>query len=240
MKTQVAGPWTLTAGVELRTGHRVLTDRGAVAEFTASLAEGLRAHVDELARRTGAPVVVQIDEPTLPAVLAGSLPTPSGYGTVRTVPGAEARAGLAELVAAARDAGASAGRRALLPPHAAAGAARRGGGGRRRRRPRGAGRGRSRRPSSTPSASSGRRAPSSGWGRCPAPVRAACPASWATSHAPALELADRLGFDRARLADRAVVTPACGLAGASPAAAQAAMARAVELARAFADPPASW
>jgi hypothetical protein len=57
---------------------------------------------------------------------------------------------------------------------------------------------------------------------------------------PALTLADRLGFDRARLADRAVVTPACGLAGASPAAAQAAMARSVELARAFADPPDSW
>jgi hypothetical protein len=57
---------------------------------------------------------------------------------------------------------------------------------------------------------------------------------------PALELADRLGFDRARLADRAVVTPACGLAGASPAWARTAMARSVELAQAFADPPSSW
>jgi Cobalamin-independent synthase, Catalytic domain len=57
---------------------------------------------------------------------------------------------------------------------------------------------------------------------------------------PALDLADRLGFDRARLADRAVVTPACGLAGASPAWARRATGTTVELARAFADPPASW
>ena len=72
MKTQVAGPWTLAAGVELRSGNRVLTDAGAVAEFVESLAEGLRGHVADLARRTRAEVVVQIDEPTLPAVLAGA------------------------------------------------------------------------------------------------------------------------------------------------------------------------
>ena len=56
----------------------------------------------------------------------------------------------------------------------------------------------------------------------------------------ALGLADRLGFDRARLADRAVVTPACGLAGASPRWARTATGTTVELARAFVDPPASW
>ena len=91
VKCQVAGPWTLAAGVELRTGHRVLTDRGAVTEFAASLGEGLREHVAGLARRTGVPVVVQVDEPTLPAVLAGTLATPSGYGTVGAVPAAEVR-----------------------------------------------------------------------------------------------------------------------------------------------------
>jgi methionine synthase II (cobalamin-independent) len=57
---------------------------------------------------------------------------------------------------------------------------------------------------------------------------------------PALDLADRLGFDRERLADRAVLTPACGLAGASPGWARTAMARSVELARAVADPPSAW
>ena len=146
VKCQVAGPWTLTAGVELHSGHRVLTDRGAVTEFAASLAEGLRVHVAELGRRANAPVVVQIDEPTLPAVLAGSLRTPSGYGTVGAVPGGEARALLADTGRRGPGGGRGAGGRALLPPHAAAGAARRGrrrrggrrpGGARRRGRPEG-------------------------------------------------------------------------------------------------------
>lgn len=85
LKVQAAGPWTLTAGIELVRGHRVLTDPGALREFTASLAEGLAAHVTELARRTGARIVVQLDEPSLPAVLAGRLPTPSGWGRVDPV-----------------------------------------------------------------------------------------------------------------------------------------------------------
>ena len=75
VKVQAAGPWTLAAGVELHTGHRVLTDRGAVREFAASLAEGLRAHLAEVAARTGAAVLLQLDEPSLPAVLGGRLPT---------------------------------------------------------------------------------------------------------------------------------------------------------------------
>ncbi len=236
VKTQVAGPWTLAAGVELRSGNRVLTDPGAVTEFTESLAEGLRGHVAELARRTGAGVVVQLDEPTLPAVLAASLPTPSGYCTVRAVPGTDARAGLETLVTAAREAGAVG---VVVhcchptPPLALLGA------------------------SGADAVAidltvlerSGEvldalgelwDAPAELWlGVVPSTDPAGRPELEALAR-PALELADRLGFDRARLADRAVVTPACGLAGASPAWARTAMARSVELARAFADPPSSW
>ena len=51
-------------------------------EFAASLVEGLRVHLAEVAARTGAAVLLQLDEPSLPAVLAGRLPTASGYGTV--------------------------------------------------------------------------------------------------------------------------------------------------------------
>ena len=98
MKVQAAGPWTLAASVELHTGHRVLTDRGAVREFAASLREGLRAHVAEVAERTGARVLVQLDEPWLPAVLAGTLPTASGWGTVRSVSAPAAQDLLRELV----------------------------------------------------------------------------------------------------------------------------------------------
>ena len=100
VKVQAAGPWTLAASVELRSGHTVLTDRGAVREFAASLAEGLRAHLAEVAARTGAAVLLQLDEPSLPAVLAGRVPTPSGYGTVRAVSETAAADVLRDLVAA--------------------------------------------------------------------------------------------------------------------------------------------
>jgi hypothetical protein len=86
VKVQSAGPWTLATHVELRNGHRVLTDHGARREFAASLAEGLARHAAEVATRTGARVAVQLDEPSLPSVLAGALPTPSGFGTVASVP----------------------------------------------------------------------------------------------------------------------------------------------------------
>ncbi len=51
VKTQVCGPWTLAALLELPNGHRALTDVGAVDDLAVSLAEGVLAHVDELARR---------------------------------------------------------------------------------------------------------------------------------------------------------------------------------------------
>ena len=98
MKVQATGPWTLAASVELHTGHRVLTDRGAVREFAGSLGEGLRAHVAEIAERTGARVLVQLDEPSLPAVLAGALPTASGWGTVRSVAAPDTQDLLRDLV----------------------------------------------------------------------------------------------------------------------------------------------
>src|SRR5690349_9585641 len=62
VKVQAAGPWTLMSNIELMRGHRVLTDRGAVKEFSESLAEGLRQHAAEVAKRTRAKVVVQLDE----------------------------------------------------------------------------------------------------------------------------------------------------------------------------------
>lgn len=73
VKIQVAGPITLAAQLELSNGHRAITDRGAVRDLTASLAEGIRVHRAELERRLGAPVVVQLDEPSLAAALAGRL-----------------------------------------------------------------------------------------------------------------------------------------------------------------------
>jgi len=99
VKVQICGPWTLAAGLELASGHRSLTDAGAVSDLAESLAEGLAAHLADVSRRLpGAGVVVQVDEPGLPAVLAGSLPTASGFGTVPAIPAARAGELLTTLV----------------------------------------------------------------------------------------------------------------------------------------------
>lgn len=102
VKVQVTGPWTMAAAVETPRGGRVLTDRGAVADLVASLAEGVATHVSDVRRRLpGASVVVQVDEPGLPAVLAGSVPTVSGLGRLPSVGEPEAGDALGRVVAAA-------------------------------------------------------------------------------------------------------------------------------------------
>jgi len=73
VKVQAPGPITLAAGLELANGHRAITDSGAVRDLAASLAEGVAAHRAALARRLDTAVVVQFDEPSLPAALAGEL-----------------------------------------------------------------------------------------------------------------------------------------------------------------------
>jgi hypothetical protein len=107
LKLQAAGPWTLAASVELPKGGASLADPGAVRDLTEALAEGLAAHVAEVQRRVpGASVLVQLDEPSLPAVLAGQVPTPSGFGAIPAVeaPVLEERLGL--VLSAVADAGA--------------------------------------------------------------------------------------------------------------------------------------
>jgi methionine synthase II (cobalamin-independent) len=86
LKLQATGPLTLAAAIELRTGHKIVTDSGALRDLTESLAEGVAAHLAEVGSRVpGARLVLQLDEPSLPTVLAGEVRTPSGYGTVRAV-----------------------------------------------------------------------------------------------------------------------------------------------------------
>lgn len=92
LKVQSVGPLTLAAQVEFSTGKRILTDRGAVRDFAESLGEGLSRHAAEVTRRTGAHVVVQFDEPSLPAVLAGTLAGRTRLETVAAVPEPEALA----------------------------------------------------------------------------------------------------------------------------------------------------
>ncbi|MDT5319618.1 MAG: hypothetical protein QOD88_2140 [Mycobacterium sp.] len=73
VKVQAPGPITLAAELELANGHRAITDLGAVHDIAASLAEGVAAHRASVSRRLDTPVVVQFDEPSLPAAVAGRL-----------------------------------------------------------------------------------------------------------------------------------------------------------------------
>ncbi|MEZ5093847.1 methionine synthase [Nocardioides sp.] len=107
-KIQVAGPWTVAATVERPRGDRLLADHGARREVAQALAEGLGAHVADVRRRVGGAdrLVVQVDEPALAAVLDGRVPTASGYGRHRSVDRPELSATLAAVLEAAAAAGA--------------------------------------------------------------------------------------------------------------------------------------
>ncbi|MBB5955396.1 methionine synthase II (cobalamin-independent) [Saccharothrix tamanrassetensis] len=227
VKVQAAGPWTLTAGIELARGHRVLTDKGALREFAASLTEGLARHVAEVAKRTGARVVVQLDEPTLPAVLRGLLPTPSKLGTVAAVPEPDARSLLQSVIEGVgadvvvhccaprppitllREAGAKAIAFDVNVLDAELWDQ--------------VGEAWEERTTLflgvTPSVDPGH----------PPDLRSVAK--------PALDLADRLGFPRSVLASHAVPTPSCGLAGATAAWVRRALALTRDVGKAFVEPP---
>ncbi|MFJ8577426.1 methionine synthase [Micromonospora sp. NPDC093277] len=212
VKVQAAGPFTLAASLELPIGGRLLRDPGALRDLAGSLAEGLRGHVEAVARRLPrASVLLQLDEPSLPAALAGRVPTESGFGTYRAVEPEVARTLLRGVIEAAgvpsvvhccapdvpleliRTAGAvgvalDLGLVTDLDPLGEAVDA-------------GLGLLAGAAPALPPST-----------GRAPTSAQVADRVR---------QLWDRLGFPRRRLAEQVVVTPACGLAGATPAYARA-------------------
>ncbi|MCR6489338.1 methionine synthase [Amycolatopsis sp. OK19-0408] len=236
-KVQLAGPWTLGAGIELARGHRVLTDRGALRDFTSSLLDGLAGHVAEVHARTGAPVVVQLDEPSLPAVLAGGLSTPSGYGNVPAVPEPEARDLLTTVIEGVRT---ITGQPVIVHCCAAKpplGLLRKAG---------------ADALAFDLAALDGATAAfldeiGEVWdsgatlflGAVPTTAPSQ-PPSLKDVGEPAFRLADRLGFNRDVLAERAVPTPACGLAGATPEWMRRALSLTRDLGKAFVEPPEGW
>lgn len=97
-KLQAAGPWTMAAGLDLLIGGRMLRDPGAVRDLTDSLAEGLRRHVAEVRKRLPrATILLQLDEPSLPTVLAGHVPTESGLSVYPVVPAPDAATALRSI-----------------------------------------------------------------------------------------------------------------------------------------------
>lgn len=228
VKVQSAGPLTLAAHTELTTGKRVLTDPGAVRDLSESLGEGLSRHAAEVTRRTGAAVVIQLDEPALPDVLAGTLKGRTVLETVAAVPEPEAQHVLDTTIEATRRS---------VAVHCCAG--------------------------SIPTAllrAGAADAVALDLARVAAadldgigelldsgttlllglvPATApATPPTWRQVAAPAVTLIDRLGFPRTVLRSVAV-TPACGLAGADPAWARAALRLTRDVAAAFAEDPES-
>jgi methionine synthase II (cobalamin-independent) len=103
LKIQVAGPWTLAASLELPASQeKVLTDPGAVTDLIASLAEGVGAHAADVRRRVpGARLLLQLDEPRLPAALDGAIPSASGLNRLRPVEAGPAADGMRAIFDAA-------------------------------------------------------------------------------------------------------------------------------------------
>ena len=225
-KIQAAGPWTLAGSIDLPIGGRLLRDAGAVRDLTESLAEGLRRHVADVQKRLPrATVLLQLDEPSLPAVIAGRVPTESGLSAYRAVDGPDAATGLRTVATAVgvpvlvhccapdvplqvvRDAGAAAVGLdlALLDDLDSLGEALDGG----------LGLFAGAVPTRPPSA-----------GRAPSSKQIAERIS---------TLWTRLGFPVARLPQQVVVTPACGLAGAPAAYVRTALKTCREAGRRLAD-----
>ncbi|WP_099223027.1 methionine synthase [Mycobacterium persicum] len=227
VKVQAPGPITLSAGLELANGHRAITDPGAVRDLAASLAEGVAAHRAMLARRLDTSVVVQFDEPSLPAALGGRLTGVTALNPVAPLDEAVAGALLDSCAAAA---GADVMVHSCAPElpwellaRSAIGAV-------------------------SVDAGTLRAADLDGIaafvesGRTV--VLGVVPAT-APQRRPAVEevaaevvaVTDRLGFGRSALRDRVGVSPACGLASATPGWARAAIELARRAAEAFAEDP---
>lgn len=107
VRLPVVGPLTLAAVVELPTGHRMLTDPGAVRYLADALGEGLRARIADLRRRHGAEVLVQVDEAVLDDVLRGSVPDATGGASLPPVGRIEAAGLLRAVFDSVRDCGAA-------------------------------------------------------------------------------------------------------------------------------------
>lgn len=226
-KIQVCGPWTLAGAVELRHGDKTLADDGAVRDLVDSFAEGLAAHVADVRRRVpgASEIVLQLDEPGLPGVLAGTVPTASGFGRLPAVEVPVAT----ERLRAVLPAGAFTVVHCCAPdvPFDLLRTAGAGG--------------------VSVDASLLRRRDEDAIGEVieagMAILLGAVPGvdsrlpDVGVVAKPAVELWRRLGFPAATLASQVVLTPACGLAGASPAYARAALARCREAARVLREDP---
>jgi methionine synthase II (cobalamin-independent) len=227
VKVQAPGPITLAAHLELPGGHRAITDPGAVRDLAGSLAEGIAVHRAQLERRLDTAVVVQFDEPSLPAALQGRLTGVTSLSPVHPVDESVAISLLDDCVAVVGGDVVVHSCSADLPWKALQ---------------------RSSIHAVSVDVSTLTAADLDGVGNFVDSGRAVLlgvvPTSAPTARPSAEEVAkaavvvtDRLGFARSVLRERIGVTPACGLAGATPQWARTAIELAQKAADAFADDP---
>ncbi len=227
VKVQAPGPITLAAELELSNGHRAITDAGAVRDIAASLAEGLAVHRATVSRRLDTPVLVQIDEPLLPAALAGRLTGVTALSPVHPIDEAVATA-LLDTCAGAAGADVLVHICAADPPWNVLQ--------------------QSNVQAVSVDASALQAADLDGIGEfletgrtvVLGVVEATDPGrrpSVEQVAAAAAAVTDRLGFARRVLLDQIGITPACGLAGATPGWARTAIGLARQAAEAFAEDP---
>jgi hypothetical protein len=219
-KLQLCGPWTLARAVEAPKGGPALRDRGLVAELAGALAQAAADHVADARRRLpGRKVVLQIDEPSLPAVLSGAVGTASGMSRLPAVPPGDAAALLARVRRAA-DAASILHCCAEFPFATAASAGFDGLSFDLRHTPE----------PPDPVAAAFEAGTRLVLGAVPTSADPAVPGSADRRWARVVELWRRTGLRPADLA-RLAFSPACGLAGASPASARDALSAAADLAR---------
>lgn len=103
----LVGPVTLAAGVHLHNGEKLQSDHGARRELLESWCSGVTQFLATVADNLeGRGVSVHLDESELTRVLAGAIPTASGYRTLRSIPRQQVRHALTDAVSACRAGGA--------------------------------------------------------------------------------------------------------------------------------------
>ena len=116
VKVQMVGPLTVAARVEDAAGESLLRDPGAVHEVAAASANAASELIGRMRRAFPyADVVLQMNEPDVPAVMAGRVRTSSGRLTYRSLEPSVVQAHLRTVLDAVTAAGAIGGVRCAKP-----------------------------------------------------------------------------------------------------------------------------
>ncbi|MCS4534846.1 hypothetical protein [Corynebacterium sp. HS2168-gen11] len=80
------GPWSIATALELQSGHRAVTDNGARNDIFEIIAGSMREHCQYLRKRFGGEVVLDLYEPALAHLIAGTVQGTSQFDTIAAIP----------------------------------------------------------------------------------------------------------------------------------------------------------